>query len=568
MIKKIIIIRAIFLTVLFNTCLISQEQNLGWAERLLSKLTLREKIGQLFVVAATSSSEILQEKLATGAWVNPYNLDQDYIKNLISDYKIGGLIYLYGNTPEKQLKSIRDYNSLSDIPLLITQDCEWGINMRHKEAINFPRNLTLGAIQDKNKIYELGKEIARQCKLVGVHMNFSPVIDCNNNKNNVVIHDRSFGDDPDLVAEYGTLMSNGLQDGGVLACAKHFPGHGDTSTDSHLDLPVINHDLNRLENLELVPFKKLIDSGVSSIMLAHMSVPELDNKNIVTFSHKIVTEFLEKKLKFAGLKITDALGMGALTNYYEPGEIELKAYLAGFDILLCPLDVPKSIDLIEQAILSGRASEADLDRRVMKILKIKELAIKPLDPSIHSTSPRLRRTLPGFVQDFAGRGGTSGDEISPEKLLQEINSDYAKNLKASLYQEAVTILKDTNNILPIHTELENFPDPKFWDVLHRDLVEELWVYEDCYVAAITNISKFADKNFNISAEIIENLKSLKSSSDKKLIVTLYGTPYCANLFDFADVIIVAYENDPDAKLAVEKILSGECKATGKLPVKI
>ncbi len=359
-----------------------------WAEKTLASLTVREKIGQLFVVAAASCFDQQEEALATALFKAPYKMDPEYIKQLIIEHKIGGLIFLFKSTPDKQIDAVNEYQALSAVPLLIGQDCEWGLSMRLYETISYPRNGDLAHLTDKNLVYELGKEIGRQCKAVGVHMNFAPVVDVNNNPDNAVIGSRSFGNDPECVAHAGLLMMRGLQDAGVLACAKHFPGHGGTAVDSHFDLPLITHAKDRLESVELVPFKHLIAHGVCAIMSAHLAVPALEKEahRASSLSHATITDLLEQELGFSGLKITDGLGMQAITSHYEPGIIELEAALAGNDIILCPLDVPKAIDLIEQAVRAGTIAEQDLDRRVLKILKAKEWAgchtFAPIDKAV------------------------------------------------------------------------------------------------------------------------------------------------------------------------------------------
>lgn len=347
-----------------------------WARKTLQSLTLRQKIGQLFMVAAISCEDQKEEALAASLFKCPYRMDQSYIEYLIREYGVGGIIFLYKSMPEQQIDCTNHYQAISKIPLLIGQDCEWGLSMRLYDVIEFPRNNALGALFDKSLLYEFGLEVGKQCKAIGVHINFAPVIDVNTNPLNPVIGRRAFGDTPELVAECGLRVMQGLHDAGVLACAKHFPGHGDTSVDSHSDLPVINHSLTRLANVDLMPFKRLIDGGVSGVMSAHILVTALnEHENVPTsVSHRCVTQLLEHELGFKGLKITDGLGMGALMRYYQPGEIELRAFLAGNDILLCPLDVPKAVSLIEQAIHNGKISEHDLEKRILKILKAKEWA--------------------------------------------------------------------------------------------------------------------------------------------------------------------------------------------------
>jgi beta-glucosidase-like glycosyl hydrolase len=255
---------------------------------------------------------------------------------------------------------------------MIGQDCEWGLSMRldllPNKVVKYPKNMTLGAIQDLNLIYTLGQEIGKQCQKIGLHVNFAPVIDVNNNPQNPVINMRSFGDDPCKVSLYAQKLIQGMQEN-IMCCVKHFPGHGDTTTDSHLDLPIINHKLDHLENFELYPFKQAIKNQINAIMVGHLLVPSLDDQ-ISTFSPKIISQTLKDKLNFNGLVFTDALGMQALTKYYTNAQITVKALQAGADILLCPVDVKESIDAIKKAINDKILTIEDIEQKVKKILRV------------------------------------------------------------------------------------------------------------------------------------------------------------------------------------------------------
>lgn len=342
-------------------------------ESKIKSLSLKEKIGQLFIVAATSNPDYANEAPTPKF---PYNVKTEYIKMLIQNHHIGGIIFFRPSTPEKQVAATNEFQKLSNIPLFIALDAEWGLSMRLQETIKFPRNGAFEKVENTDLIYQLGKEIGRQLTLIGVHMNLAPVVDINNNPQNPVIGDRSFGDNPQLVTQKSIAYMQGLLDSGIIACAKHFPGHGDTTVDSHEDLPVINHTRDHLDAIELYPFKQLIEKQVPAIMTAHLAVPALEpNLQVPTsLSYNTTTNFLKNELGFKGLVITDGLGMQGVSKYYEPGHIELNAFLAGNDILLCPLDVPKASMLIENAITQGIISEQELDSRVMKIMLAKAWA--------------------------------------------------------------------------------------------------------------------------------------------------------------------------------------------------
>ena len=323
-----------------------------WADSVLELLTLDEKIGQLFMVSAYSNKSAKPE---------------DYIAKLVKKYKIGGLMFLQGG-PKRQAKLTNYYQSISKIPLMVALDAEWGVAMRLDSALRFPWQMTLGASSDSNLIYEMGTEIARQCKLIGVNINFAPVVDVNSNPNNPIINNRSFGEDYKKVSSLSLAYMQGLQDNNVLACAKHFPGHGDTDKDSHKTLPVINHSKYRLKKIELQPFDYLIKNGLGSIMTAHLFIPSLDNNENtpISLSENVVNGLLTEEMGFNGLKFTDGLNMKAVSDLYDPGELDVKALIAGHDIMLCAEDVPKAIKLIKKAINSGDISEQNINIKCKK----------------------------------------------------------------------------------------------------------------------------------------------------------------------------------------------------------
>ena len=294
------------------------DSSVNWVDKTMKSLSPDERIAQLFMVAAYS------------------NKDQVHVKSitkLVENYKIGGLIFFQGG-PVRQAKLTNEYQSKSKVPLMIAMDAEWGLAMRLDSTITYPRQMALGALQDDLPIYNMGKYLAQQCKRLGVHVNFAPVIDINNNPNNPVINSRSFGENKELVAQKGIAYMKGMQDENIIACGKHFPGHGDTDKDSHKALPVINHSKERLTEVELYPFRELINAGLGSMMVAHLSVPALDygKAKATTLSHEVVTDLLKDEMGFKGLVFTDALNMKGVSAYYKPGEVDLLALLAGNDV--------------------------------------------------------------------------------------------------------------------------------------------------------------------------------------------------------------------------------------------
>ena len=340
----------------------------SWAEDALAKMSLEEKIGQLFIAPACP----LRGEDHWNDWLS-----------LINQYHIGAAIMKQG-TLEEHVRLVNRLQKASPLPLLITADAEYGLAQCISDAIAYPRNAVLGKTNDLHLIHDIGKQIGAQCKQAGIHLNFSPVADVNNNPGNIIIGARSFGDDPDWVAQCVVAMFTGLQEGGVMACAKHFPGHGDTSVDSHANLPIILHSRDHIENTELIPFKAAIENGVKAIMSAHILVPCIDEKLPCTLSANAMHKLLRIEMGFDGLIITDALNMKALVNLYTDEEIALYAHMAGCDLLLYGDHIAPNVDeIIRKQIPSAfnrlkRAYENDelsidfLNEKVLRILRAKE----------------------------------------------------------------------------------------------------------------------------------------------------------------------------------------------------
>ncbi|PLW95602.1 MAG: hypothetical protein C0593_13855 [Marinilabiliales bacterium] len=307
-----------------------------WVDSVMNELSTDDKIAQLISIRTYS------------------NKDEDYYKGIdkiVKRHKIGGLCFFQGG-PARQAELTNRWQALSDVPMLIALDAEWGLGMRLDSTISYPRQMTLGAIQNDSLIYQMGRDIAEQLKTIGTQINFAPVADINSNPENPVINTRSFGENREKVAKKSIMYMHGLQNNGIIATAKHFPGHGDTDSDSHHTLPVIIHNKQRMDSLELYPFKAMIDAGLGGIMTAHLYIPlyEQRENRASTLSNNIVTGLLSDSLGFDGLKVTDALDMSGVTKYFKPGETELEAYKAGNDILLLALDVPKAIRKIKHFV--------------------------------------------------------------------------------------------------------------------------------------------------------------------------------------------------------------------------
>lgn len=552
----------LFFTVVWN---ISAALQCSWAEETLQKMSVREKIGQLFMVATTANLAAQEESLIESFLACPYTMNHEYIDSLIKEYHIGGIIFLFKGTPEQNITLMNRFQQQSTYPLLLGQDCEWGLSMRLYNTISFPRAMTLGAITNPELIYEYGKELGRQCKEMGIGVNFAPVADINTNPHNPIIHMRSFGENKQRVADCSTLVMRGMQDAGIIACAKHFPGHGDTDVDSHTSLPIINKTADHIEKIELYPFKKLIESDIQGIMNAHLAVPAVDpTPNLPSsLSPIIVTDILKHDLGFKGLIFTDAMGMQAVTNHYEPGHAELKAVLAGNDMIVCPLDVPKAVRLIEQALEQGSLTQAALDERVLKILHAKEKL------SLHQHQ-----------------------YIDVKQALQEINTPYASALKATLFEHAITLAKNNENIVPIKpvsynttaviqiggylpsefsttighiSGIPTFTCPSRMDKKLFKFINQAVAHKEIIIMALLDMKQSNKNNFGISKQTFKLIKKLRKQ-DKKIIIVNSGSPYSLSLFTKEDAIIMAYENDPEAQIAAAKVLLGTLQPQGKLPV--
>ena len=519
-----------------------------WADSVMNVMSIEEKIGQLFMIAAYSNRD---------------EAHYQQIDHYIEKYHIGGLIFFQGD-PTTQIELTNRYQKLSSVPLLVGIDAEWGLGMRLDNTISYPRQLLLGAIQDDQLVYNMGREIARQHQRMGIHINFAPVVDVNVNPENPVINDRSFGGNRENVAKKGIAYMNGLQDAHVLACAKHFPGHGDTDVDSHYDLPVITHSRSRLDSIELYPFRKLIEAGVSSMMIAHLNIPALDStlNTPSTLSRSIVSGLLKEEMQFNGLLFTDALNMKGVTKYFEAGESSLRAFLAGNDILLFPDDVNAALNKMKKAYEDGEFSEADLDRSVKKILLAKQWV-----------------------------GLEKVESINIDAIANDLNTHEAQDIRRQLIEAAITVVRDSLEMLPIldlhhkriasvtignrvstaftrmldnYTEVNHFYISKNadWAVFERTL-RSLSDY-DIVLANIQDMSRYSSNNFGVTANT--ELFAKKLRRHEHAILTVFGSPYSLEKFSGWQELVVAYEESIDAQELTAQLIFGGRRASGKLPV--
>ncbi|MES2701933.1 MAG: glycoside hydrolase family 3 N-terminal domain-containing protein [Bacteroidota bacterium] len=518
-----------------------------WVNDAYDHMSAEERIGQLFMVAAYSGGK---------------NYNEDQITSLINARMVGGLIFMQGS-PVRQATLTNKYQKLASVPLLIGMDAEWGLGMRLDSVKPFPRQMMLGAARDTDLVYKVGAAIAAQCRRIGVHINFGPDVDVNNNPGNPVINSRSFGENKFLVSKLGIAYMRGLQNNGVMACAKHFPGHGNTSVDSHKDLPLIPITIDQLDTLELFPFRRIVAAGVKSIMVGHLEVPALDSTPHVptTLSRNVVTNLLKNKLNFEGLVITDALNMQGVTKYFPSGEADLRAFAAGNDILLFPENVPAAIARIKGALDSGMVTQEMLEKSVKKILAAKFDA-----------------------------GLDSWRDIKTEDLTEDLNRQ-VDPIRLQAAKAAVTLVHDDNQVLNklsgnmrigyvginagVATPLFAALDDKFdnmgahWlprgtgaDSAQR-ILDNLSQYSTTIIA-VHNLSFLPYANYGLSDEALSFLQ--QASCRSNTMVVLMGNAYAMQYFCGAGSVLVGYEDDSLTEMAVADVLLKRAKAKGKLPV--
>ena len=517
-----------------------------WVDSIYNSMSLDEKLGQLFMVAVYSNKD-----------ANHINT----IDKLIAENKIGGLIFFQGG-PIRQAKLANRYQSKSKLPLFIGNDAEWGLSMRLDSTYSYPYNMTLGAVQDMDLIQKMGNQIGEQSKRLGLQFNFAPVLDINTNPNNPIIGFRSFGEDKYNVSQRAIALMKGIQNRGVFATGKHFPGHGDTETDSHKGLPTVHFSKDRLEIMEFFPYKKAFEEGLSSVMVAHLNVPSLEARPNYpsSISYNVVTNVLQKELGFKGLIFTDALNMKAVSNFKQPGEVELDAFMAGNDILLFPENVPIAVEMLKKAFTDSLFTKERLDFSVKKILKFKYLA------GLNSYKP-----------------------IAIDNLYQDLNSTNNDALQYEIYENAITVLKNEAMILPIK-ELENqkIAYVKMGDATNSTFISTLKKYTEVSEITDANLDSLqlklkpfttvivgyhkpniAFKNHDFKPSELTKLAALAKNNN--VILDVFASPYSLipfSSFDDFKGVIVSYQNSPIAQEVSAELIFGAISAKGKLPVSI
>ena len=521
-----------------------------WADSVLRSMTLDQKIGQLFMLPAYS---------------NKNDAYCDQLAETIRKYHVGGVIFFQG-TPLKQALMTNRFQEAADIPLFIGMDAEGGVGWRIKPALEFPNQTLQGAIRDTSLIREIGAAIGRQCRALGIHINFAPVVDINVNPRNPVIGIRSFGEHRKEVGARSLAYAKGLASQNVMAVAKHFPGHGDTDTDSHEALPIIRHSVQRLDSVELYPFKQLFEAGVPGVMVAHLNIPSYDTLHLpASLSRHVVTDLLRGQLHFQGLCFTDAMNMKGVTNARRDGEAEVAALLAGNDICLQPANIEQAFKKVKAAVQNGTLPLRSIDEKCLRILKAKEKYVLP--------APRL---------------------VDTTGLLARLNSPAAQALQQETYAQAVTLIKNRNWLLPLtrldtlriaslnfgsrqasdfEAMLEKYApcahyaiSPEAPETESRTLLEKLAPF-NCVIVYNSAARNTAGYSFGASKRLADIIKKLKG---KRIIFCHPAIPYGVDLYSHLpmDAILISYSHDKPAQQFAAQAIFGGIRVDGKLPVGI
>ena len=542
-----------------------------WVRKQYKLLSDDEKIAQLMVVRAHS------------------NLGVDHVQQvteLIKKYNVGALCFFQGG-PVRQAVLTNYYQSIAKTPLMVCIDGEWGLGMRLDSIVNFPHQLMIGATKDAAFVYKMGNAVGFQCKRMGINVNYAPVVDVNNNPENPVINDRSFGEDKYKVAAFGVQYMKGLQAENVMACAKHFPGHGDVSVDSHLDLPIINKTREALDSLELYPFREMIKAGVGSVMMAHLYIPAIDTTShlATSLSYKAVNGLLRKQLGFKGITVTDGLEMKGISKFFPDGEASMQALIAGNDMLCLPTDIQGAINKTKQAIADKRLSWKQINRSVKKVLLAKY-----------------------------NMGLNNFQLIDTSHLVADLNVE-TNYIKTGIARNAITLLNDNGNVLPLKKESkiayiaigvskENALSAR----LKADLNSETYFFSgdatavnlketiepqtgakkidtigdmqsaeeliallkhktyDAIVVGVHNYSRRPANNYGLSKASIYLINQLQQQPN--CVSLFFGNPYALKVSCSAANLIACYEDDDIIQQVAADILEGKVKAVGTLPVTV
>ena len=531
-----------------------------WVDSIFKTLSPDEQIAQLMVVRLSTID--MRTKTVT--------FYDSAVAELVKQYNVGG-VCLFQGSPVKQAHILNSLQAMAKTPILMCIDAEWGLGMRMIDSVlPLPRQMMLGAVQDSNIAYQYGRIVAEQCKRVGIQVNYAPVVDVNNNPNNPVINDRSFGEDKYKVAAFGIQYMKGMQDNGVMACAKHFPGHGDVAVDSHLDLPVINKSMAQLESLELYPFRQIFKAGIGSVMVAHLYIPAIDTaaNRATSLSKNNVTNLLRTEIGYQGLTFTDALGMQGVNKFFPDGAASVESLIAGNDMLCLPGDVPQAIFKIKAAIDSGKLSWADIERHCKKVLlskyqyglsKLQPINTDNLTNDLNSKVPFMRKLIAenaltvlkktdaGFFPMPAYLNQEKADVVyvsigtgSDNAFARRMRSDYQADVIYFDYKKDSTTIKAT--------------------------VDSIKKQYKKVIIGIHAYNRTPANNFGISKNAIDLVIQLQQHTNAATFV--FGNPYAIKNWCDAKNMIACYEDDSIIHNAAIDLLQGKIGAKGKLPVTV
>ena len=530
----------------------------SWVEQTLSRLTLREKIGQLITVSYSG---------------NFINRDSNAYRRLveeIGELKVGGYI-LYGGTVAETAKLTNAMQAMSDVPLLIASDLERGLGNQLSDAVHFPFNMTFGAAGSEELAYEHGRITAVEARAAGIHQVYGPVVDVNNNPDNPIINVRAYGGTPELVTRIANAFIRGAQDHGLIATAKHFPGHGDTGTDTHSRLAVIEVDEDRLNAVELAPFKAAVETGVRSVMTAHISVPAVDPAGVpATMSDSILEGILREKFGFDGIIVTDAMGMGGIVNDYSIVDGSIEAIRAGSDILLAPLDPKMAIEGIAAAVGRGDLSKERIDESVRRILEAKQWLGLPENRFVDTDELNQTVGLPEnhrVAREVAERSITllrnengivplddSGDK---QTLIMTATSDFSSSL-------GTTFRRTLSSLLP-NSETA-FIDPRTNDLEMEEILEQARAADRIVCGTFVQIR--ARKDFIALAPEQEAYFQQILDLGKPVVVAAFGNPYVIRQFPDVDAYLCTFNYLSSSEVPAARALAGLAPVTGTLPIAI
>lgn len=527
---------------------VAQDAETRWVDSVYNSLTTEQRVAQLICARANQPDKPFYEDVTK------------YIKQ----YNIGGVCFFRADA-EAQVKQTNDWQALAQTPLMVSIDAEWGLAMRVKNTLSYPYAMTLGAISDDQLIYQMGQQIAEQCRRMGIHVNFAPVVDVNSNAANPIIGMRSFGENPEKVGEKGTAYALGMQSMGMITTMKHFPGHGNTATDSHQTLPTVNRTLEEVRDIELAPFHHLIDHGVNGAMVGHLYFPAIEKvKNTSSsLSHGVVTDLLKEEMGFGGLIFTDGLDMKGVSEKVRQDSVPYVAFMAGNDVLILPTNIPFAIKTIKAAAERDPNAAARLEESCKKILRFKyRIGLNQYKPS------------------------------STANLMTDLKKQEYKDLRQRLYDEAITVLRNEGQVIPLDNSKKlavvtigntkndvneglsknGISATSF--VVSKDAIASKsaeWLKKlESYDLVVVNIEKttmYANKNYGITEETVKFFNRLVAQND--VILNLFACPYALDLFRINNSVkgvVVAYQDEVPAVNSLVKLLSGEMEALGTLPV--